>query len=127
MTTQVKCKARKKFSKKISVRLGIDPKGMTLPVFQCGGLGIGSKLYTKKGLLKNQTHIEGNYKGENVIFWSDLVPSHYTKDTLEISKKKSENTNIGETVYIILQMSHNCDPSRAFGLSSNEGYMKADM
>jgi hypothetical protein len=51
-------------------------------VFFTAGLTVNKKLYISKCLAVLHKFIQKHHKKENFVFWPDLTPDHYAKDTL---------------------------------------------
>lgn len=95
---KVKYVEHTKYPKKVLLWLAISPAGMSEPVFLTKGLAQNSDVYIRDCLPKLKAFINKYHRRDNVIFWPDLAPSHYSRKTINALEelgipvvKKEEN------------------------------------
>ena len=72
-----------KFPKKVLVWMAISPKGRSEPYIVTSGNAVTAAVYIKECLPKLKKFIDTYHRNDNYIFWPDLAPAHYAKDTIK--------------------------------------------
>ncbi|XP_065077549.1 uncharacterized protein LOC135700820 [Ochlerotatus camptorhynchus] len=83
VSSVVKLISHTQFPKKVLLWLTISEKGMPKPFFFRSGLAVNGEIYSTKYLPEVASFIKKYHKGEDAVFWPDLVSTHYSKRSLE--------------------------------------------
>lgn len=70
---------KSKWQKKVLVWVTISQDGISKPVFLKPGSTLTSDVYIKKMIPKVTEFIEKYHKNDQIVFWPDLAPAHYSK------------------------------------------------
>ena len=80
---------KSKFSKKVMLWLAVSPRGVSKPYFCKSGGALEGETYRHECAAKRLIpFIDSKHKREDVLFWPDLAPCHYARQTRELLERE---------------------------------------